>query len=236
MKERLQKILAAHGVASRRAAEALIARGQVRVNGAVAEVGQSADLERDAIEVSGKPLRPRPEPIAVLLHKPRGVVTTLSDERGRKTVRDLVSGIDDRLVPVGRLDLNTEGLLLLTNDGDLVHRLTHPSHEMEKEYQVWAAGPLDAALPVLSAPMEIEGYTVRPAKVRILERRETGGVLSVVIHEGRNHQVRLMCEQAGLSVKRLRRVRVGTLTLEGVPYGQWRRLSVNEVKKLRNGA
>lgn len=233
MRERLSKVLAAHGVASRRGAEALIESGRVRVNGQIAVIGQKIDVESDAVEISGRPLRPRPEPITILLHKPRGVVTTLSDEKGRRTVRDVISEIDTRLVPVGRLDLNTEGLLLLTNDGALVHHITHPSHEIEKEYHVWVTGPVDTAKPILARPMTIEGHTVKSLRVALVERREDGGVLALVIHEGRHHQVRLMCEQAGLTVKRLVRVRLGFLTLQGVPYGKWRKLTPPEIKKLK---
>ncbi|MDR2671119.1 MAG: rRNA pseudouridine synthase [Oscillospiraceae bacterium] len=233
MKERLSKVLAAHGVASRRGAETLIESGRVKVNGQTAVIGQKVDIESDAIEVSGRPLRPCPEPMTILLHKPRGVVTTLSDEKGRRTVRDVVSEIDTRLVPVGRLDINTEGLLLMSNDGALVHRITHPSHEIEKEYHVWVTGPVDAAKLILAEPMTIEGHTVKPVRAALVERREDGGVLALVIHEGRHHQVRLMCEQAGLTVKRLARVRLGFLTLQGVPYGKWRKLTPLEVKKLK---
>lgn len=236
MKERLQKILSAHGVASRRAAEDLIARGQVKLNGVTAQVGDSADVNQDAIEVSGRPLALRPEPLTILLHKPRGVVTTLSDEKGRKTVRDLISDVEGRLVPVGRLDINTEGLLLMTNDGALVQKLTHPSHEVTKEYHVWVKCPdLDAAVRELAKPMTIEGYKIRPAKVSAVRRDDDGGVLSVTIHEGRHHQVRLMCEQVGVTVSRLCRVRLGSLSLEGVPYGHHRKLTPNEVKRLMQG-
>ncbi|MDR3206791.1 MAG: rRNA pseudouridine synthase [Oscillospiraceae bacterium] len=234
MRERLQKILSAHGAASRRAAEVLIARGKVTVNGQVASVGDSADAENDAIEIDGRPLSIRPEPITILLHKPRGVVTTLSDEKGRKTVRDLLTDIPDRLVPVGRLDMNTEGLLLLTNDGALVQTLTHPSHEIDKEYHVGLkSGDMDAAARALAQPMTIEGYKIQPAKTAVVRRDEGGGgVVSVTIHEGRHHQVRLMCQQAELEVVRLRRVRLGPLSIEGVPYGHYRKLTPAEVKKL----
>ena len=235
MKQRLQKILSNHGVASRRAAETLIAAGKVKVNGLVAQVGDSADPELDAVEVSGRPLALKPLPMTILLHKPRGVVTTMSDEKGRKTVCDLISDIPERLVPVGRLDLNTEGLLLMTNDGALVQRLTHPSHEIEKEYHVWIkAGEPNAAAKALAQPMTIEGYEIRPAHVSIVRRGDDGFVLSVIIHEGRHHQVRLMCAQVGLSVSRLCRVRVGFLTLRDVPYGRYRQLTSYEMKRLKS--
>ena len=235
MKQRLQKILSAHGVASRRASEDIITRGLVRVNGQIAHVGDSADPDTDAIEVCGRPLAVRPEPLTVLLHKPRGVVTTMSDEKGRRTVRDLVSGVPGRLTPAGRLDISTEGLLLMSNDGDLIRRLTHPSFALDKEYHVWLKeGDPDAAARALAQPMTIEGHQIRPARVSVVRRSEDGFVLSVVIHEGRHHQVRLMCQQAELAVvSRLCRVRVGFLTLQGVPYGHWRKLTPYEVKRLK---
>ena len=239
MKQRLQKILSAHGVASRRAAEGLIARGLVKVNGQVAQIGDSADPDSDAIEVSGRPLAVKPEPMTILLHKPRGVVTTMSDEKGRRTVRDLVSELPVRLTPAGRLDINTEGLLLMSNDGELIRRLTHPSFALDKEYHVWIKeGDPDAAARALAQPMVIEDHPIKPARVSVVRRGESarrgedGFVLSVVIQEGRHHQVRLMCEQTGLTVARLCRVRVGFLTLQGVPYGKYRKLTPYEVKKI----
>lgn len=237
MKERLQKILSAHGVASRRAAETLIAAGHVKVNGVVAHVGDSADIRSDAIEVSGRPLNVQPEPLTILLHKPRGVVTTMSDEMGRKTVRDCVRDINTRLVPVGRLDVNTEGLLLMTNDGALVQLLTHPSHEVQKEYHVWVkCDDLDGAARGLAQPMVIEDYQIKPAKVSIVRRDDFGGVLSVTIHEGRNRQVRHMCDQVGVKVTRLCRVRMGGLSLENVPYGHYRKLTPQEIKRLKQSS
>ena len=233
MKQRLQKILSMYGETSRRRAEELIAHGQVKVNGRAASVGDSADPDADAIEVCGRPLALRPEPLTILLHKPRGVVTTMSDEKGRRTVADLVADIPVRLVPVGRLDIHSEGLLLMTNDGALIQKLTHPSHQVEKEYHVWVKeGDPDVSARVLSRPMVIEGHPIRPAHATVVKRGRDSFVLSIVIREGRHHQVRLMCAQAGLIVARLRRVRVGTLNLRGVTCGQYRKLTSYEIKRL----
>ena len=229
MEERLQKILSARGVASRRAAEGYLSAGRVTVNGCTARVGDKADPERDDIRVDGRPLRRPARRTYLMLNKPRGYVTTLSDEKGRRTVAELVAGCGARVWPVGRLDLDSEGLLLLTDDGALTHALLHPSHEVEKEYRVWVEGDVDAALPVLRGPMELDGYALRPARVTLAGE----GVLSVVIHEGRNRQVRRMCAAAGLRVRRLQRVREGELCLGTLPVGAWRRLTGEELCLLR---
>ena len=231
MEERLQKILSARGVASRRAAEGWLAAGRVTVNGRTARVGDKADPERDEIRVDGRLLAEPARRTYVMLHKPRGYVTTLSDERGRKTVAELVEGCGARVWPVGRLDLDSEGLLILTDDGALTHRLLHPSHQVEKEYLVTVEGDVDRALPVLSGPMELDGVPLSPAKVGVLSREGAARArLSVVIHEGRNRQVRRMCALAGLEVKRLKRVREGGLTLGGLRPGEWRRLTPRELR------
>ena len=228
MEERLQKILSAHGLCSRRAAETWLAAGRVTVNGRPAEVGEKADPDRDDIRVDGRPLKGPDRRTYLLLNKPRGYVTTLSDEKGRKTVADLVKDCGARVWPVGRLDLDSEGLLILTDDGELTQRLLHPSHEVEKEYLVWVKGDIPAALPVLRGPMELDGVPLSPARVE----RAGGNILSVTIHEGRNRQVRRMCAQAGLQVTRLRRVREGALTLGELKPGRWRRLGPEEVALL----
>lgn len=233
MPERVQKIIAASGLMSRRAAEERIAQGRVKVNGRTAEPGDRADPERDEIRVDGKPL---PGPGArryVLLHKPRGYVTTLSDEQGRRCVTELLRDIPERVYPVGRLDMDSEGLLLLTNDGDFANRLMHPSHEVEKCYRTWVQG--EAAImraELLRGPMEIDGYEIAPAKVELHEPIPGGAVLDITIHEGRNRQVRKMCEQAGLKVTRLVRIREGALTLGDLPRGKWRDLTEEEVQSL----
>ena len=228
MEERLQKILSAHGICSRRGAEALLAAGRITVNGRPVAVGDKADPGRDDIRVDGKPLRSPQRRTYLLLNKPRGYVTTLSDEKGRKTVADLVKDCGSRVWPVGRLDLDSEGLLVLTDDGALTQRLLHPSHEVEKEYLVWVRGDITAALPVLRGPMELDGVPLSPARVEPAGE----GKLSVTIHEGRNRQVRRMCAQAGLQVTRLRRVREGALTLGGLKPGRWRPLTMEELALL----
>ena len=228
MEERIQKILSAAGLASRRRAEEYLSAGRVTVNGRTAALGEKADPKQDDIRLDGKPVRPAGAHTYLMLYKPRGYVTTLSDERGRRTVAQLVSGCGARVWPVGRLDLDSEGLLILTDDGELTQRLIHPSHEVEKEYLVWVNGDIPAALPVLRGPMELDGVPLSPAQVE----RAGEGILSVTIHEGRNRQVRRMCAAAGLQVTRLRRVREGALTLGELKPGRWRVLSREEVALL----
>ena len=230
MEERLQKLISACGLASRRAAEEWITAGRVTVNGEKAHLGDRADLDRDTVLVDGRPLRPGNGRVYLMLNKPRGYVTTLSDEKGRRTVADLVRGCPVRVWPVGRLDLDSEGLLLLTDDGTLTHQLLHPSHQVDKEYLVWVAGNVNKALPILSAPMTLDGEALAPAQVR--RGRDSGGVhqLSVTIHQGKNRQVRRMCAQAGLEVLRLKRVREGGLSLDrSLKPGQWRPLTGDEL-------
>ena len=233
VEERLQKLISACGLASRRTAEEWITAGRVTMNGVQAALGDRADLSRDRVEVDGVPLRMGERHTYLMLHKPRGYVTTLSDEKGRRTVADLVSGCGARVWPVGRLDLDSEGLLILTDDGALTHRLLHPSHQVEKEYLVWVTGNVEKALPILSSPMELDGELLAPARVR--RGRTTGGVsqLSVTIHQGKNRQVRRMCAQAGLTVLRLKRVREGGLSLDRtLRPGQWRPLTGEELAAL----
>lgn len=205
------------------------------VNGQRARLGDRADPDRDRVLVDGKPLDPGGGRTYLMLNKPRGYVTTLSDEKGRRTVADLVSGCGSRVWPVGRLDMDSEGLLILTDDGELTHRLLHPSHEIEKEYLVWVTGDVKRALPVLSAPMELDGDRLAPARVR--RGKTSGGVsqLSIVIHQGKNRQVRRMCAQAGLTVLRLKRVREGRLSLDRtLKPGSWRELTGQEILLLTN--
>lgn len=233
MEERLQKLISSCGLASRRAAEAWISQGRVTVNGSRASLGDRADLERDRVEVDGVPLRARVERTYLMLNKPRGYVTTLADEKGRRTAASLVSGCGRRVWPVGRLDLDSEGLLLFTDDGELTHGLLHPSGEVEKEYLVWVTGDVDRALPILSGPMELDGEPIAPARVRMGRRGEDVTRLSVVIHQGKNRQVRRMCAQAGLEVRRLKRVREGRVWLDrGLEPGQWRPLTGEELRLL----
>lgn len=232
MEERLSKLLSRYGVASRRRAEAWIAAGRVQVNGEIAVLGRKADPERDEITVDGRALTAPPQRVCLLLNKPRGYVTTLSDEQGRPCVAELVADCGYSLYPVGRLDLNSEGLLLMTNDGALAQHLTHPSHAVEKEYQVRVTGPVDRALPLLERPMNIDGEAFAPARVRVLARGKDSTLLSFTIRQGKNRQVRRMCAHAGLKVHRLRRVREGALRLGELPPGRWRWLSEEETEKL----
>lgn len=229
VEERLQKILSAAGVCSRRKAEVYLAAGRVTVNGAVAGIGDKADPDRDAVAVDGKPLAAPAAHTYLMLHKPRGYVTTLSDERGRKSVAQLVADCPARVWPVGRLDMDSEGLLLLTDDGGLTQRLTHPSHRVEKEYQVWVTGDVDRAMPLLSQPMTVDGEDMEADRVE----RTGDSRLTIVIHQGKNRQVRRMCAAAGLTVTRLKRVREGSLLLGGLTVGRWRRLTPEEVEGLK---
>lgn len=233
MKERLQKILSAHGVASRRASESLIAAGRVTVNGAAAVMGQSADTDTDTIEIDGKPLKLDTEKVYIMLNKPRGYVTTLKDEKGRKNVAGLVQDCGKRVYPVGRLDLDSEGLLILTNDGALTNLLTHPSHEKTKTYHVLLKGEAPDAISKLSGPLTIEGYQLRPAAVRHVKRTTDGLLLSITIHEGRNRQIRKMCAQLDLEVLSLKRVEEGGIRLGTLKTGVWRYLTPEEIAQLK---
>jgi 23S rRNA pseudouridine2605 synthase len=229
MEERLQKLISACGVASRRTAEEYIEAGRVSVNGKTASLGDKADLDRDEVRVDGTPLQRSGEHTYLLLHKPKGYVTTLSDECGRPTVAGLVSGSGARVWPVGRLDMDSEGLLIMTDDGDLTNLLTHPRHEKEKEYHVSVKGDMTAALPILTAPMMLDGVPLAPSRIAPIGE----GQLSIIIHEGKNRQVRRMCAAAGLTVTRLRRVREGTLLLGDLKPGAWRHLTKAELAALK---
>lgn len=230
--ERLQKLISQCGIASRRAAEEMILAGQVLVNGQVAMLGDKAELGVDEILVNGKPLAPQEEFVYLMLNKPRGYITTMKDEKDRRTVCDLVD-IDTRVYPVGRLDYQSEGLLLMTNDGTLTYQLTHPKHDVPKEYLVSVSGDLESALVPLQLPMVISGRETAPASVHVLKEHGDGGLLSIIIHEGRNRQIRKLCEAAGLTVKRLKRISIGELQLGKLPSGRWRQLTDKEVKYLK---
>lgn len=230
--ERLQKVLARNGIGSRRTCEDLIDEGRVTVNGAVARLGARVQVAVDTVAVDGVVVGVDPELRYVLLHKPVGVVTTAKDPGGRPTVVDLVP-TDERLFPVGRLDADTEGLLLLTNDGPLTHRLTHPSFGVEKEYLVWVEGkPSRGALRALREGVELDDGVTAPARVSVVEP----DVVRLVIHEGRNRQVRRMCEAVGHPVRRLVRVRIGPLTDSTLGPRQWRDLAITEVRALEQAA
>ena len=237
MKERLQKILSSRGVASRRKAEEMIAAGRVMCNGAVCAVGDSADPLTDEILLDGKPLPSKEENVYIMLNKPRGYVTTLSDEKGRKNVAQLVSDCGKRVYPVGRLDMDSEGLLLLTNDGAFANMLMHPKHLIDKTYKVSVKGFTMAGLEKLKQPIVLDGYKIHPPKVCVLRKGteiDEASVLLITIHEGRNRQVRRMCDAAGMEVSRLVRVSEGSLELGGLPVGAWRFLTDAEVTALRN--
>lgn len=233
MEERIQKIMASRGVASRRASEEMILQGRVTCNGQVCGLGDRADPEKDAILVDGRPLPSTPDAIYILLHKPRGYVTTLSDEKGRKNVSQLVSDCPQRVYPVGRLDMDSEGLLLLTNDGELANHLMHPSHVVDKVYQVWVQGFSPEGLERLSQPIELDGYRIRKPNVKCQKRTGDKALLQITIHEGRNRQIRRMCAIAGMEVQRLKRIREGSLSLGQLPLGKWRYLTQEEVKALQ---
>ena len=232
MEQRLQKILSNYGVASRRKAEQMILDRRVRVNGNTASLGDAADDEEDVIEVDGVRLKRQPARIVLMLNKPRGYVCTLSDEKGRKNVAELVSGCGARVYPVGRLDLNSEGLLLLTNDGELANRLTHPKKEVDKVYLVWLSQYIPGCEASIASPIEIDGRPTSPAKVEKLRQEGETALLRITIHEGRNRQIRRLCERANVTVTRLRRVAEGTLRLGDLKPGQWRVLTEEEIAGL----
>lgn len=233
MKERLQKILSARGIASRRKAEEMILAGRVTVNGAVASLGDSADPETDEIKLDGALLPSRCEYVYIMLNKPRGFVTTLSDEKGRANVSELVADCGVRVYPVGRLDMDSEGLLIFTNDGDFANTLMHPKHQVEKTYDIWVTGYTPEHLTRLKEPMELDGYQLRRPKLKLLKAEGERARLHITIHEGRNRQVRRMCELAGMHVTRLRRIREGSITLGDLPKGKWRYLTQQEIDELK---
>lgn len=233
MKERLQKILSSRGVCSRRRAEELITAGLVTVNGITAKLGDTADPEADEILVEGKSLPIRQAYVYLMLNKPRGFVTTLSDEKGRPNAAQLVADCGARVYPVGRLDMDSEGLLLFTNDGDFANTLMHPKHQVEKTYDIWVTGYNPGCFRRLSQPMELDGYALRIPKLKLLKVEGNTARIQITIHEGRNRQVRRMCEIAGMHVTRLRRIREGSLELGNLPKGKWRYLTPEEVSKLK---
>lgn len=233
MTERLQKILSSRGVASRRAAEQLIADGRVQVNGRIAALGESADPETDVILLDGKPLPSAQKKVYLMLHKPRGYVTTLSDEKGRQNAAQLVEDCGTRVYPVGRLDMDSEGLLLFTNDGDFANALMHPKKEVEKIYEVWIRGYHEGIPALLRRPIVLDGYQIKPPKVKLLRADGEKAKLLITIHEGRNRQIRRMCEEAGCSVTRLRRIAQGSVKLGDLPLGKWRYLTDEEIAELK---
>jgi 23S rRNA pseudouridine2605 synthase len=236
MLERLQKIISAAGITSRRASEELILAGRVTVNGTVVtELGSKADPAADTVAVDGKPLTISSKKLYLLLYKPVGYLTTLDDPEGRPLVTDLLKEVGERVYPVGRLDYNTEGLLLLTSDGEWANQLMHPRNEVEKEYHVRVRGKVHKSqLDQLAGGVEIEGKKTAPARVGMIKEGEQNDWFSITIHEGRNRQVRRMCEAVSLSVVRLRRVRYGMLVMGALKPGEFRYLTEAEVAGLRN--
>ncbi|MBQ7231579.1 MAG: rRNA pseudouridine synthase [Oscillospiraceae bacterium] len=230
--ERLQKIIAARGLCSRRQAEKWIEEGRVRVNGNTAHLGDTADITEDVIEVDGKRLPKAGKKLYLMLNKPRGYVTTLSDEKGRKNAAELVAGCGTRVYPVGRLDMDSEGLLLFTNDGEFANLMMHPKHEVDKVYRVWVTNYAPEKLEALKEPIELDGYRIKKPKVRPVRQEPTRAILDVTIHEGRNRQVRRMCQAAGLEVARLKRIAEGGLRIGDLKPGAWRELEPREIEML----
>jgi len=232
-KMRLQKYLSRCGIASRRHAEEMIRAGRVRVNGVtVTEMGVTVS-PGDLVECDGKPVMPVENPVYIMLNKPAGYVTTVSDPQGRKTVMDLVAGAGERVYPVGRLDYDTEGLLILTNDGDSAYRSTHPRHRVSKTYIAEVEGePSREALQKLRDGVMLDGRLTMPAKVELLRQKKRRAVLRITIHEGRNRQIRRMCEAVGHPVRSLKRVAIGGLRLGSLKPGEWRYLSARELERI----
>ncbi len=232
-KVRLQKHLADCGIASRRKAEELIAAGKVKVNGHIAELGQKVDPKRDKITVRGKNVVANTTKMYIMLHKPRGFVTTASDEKGRKCVTDLVKDVPVRLFPVGRLDMNSEGLLIMTNDGEFANRLTHPSYHVNKTYRVTVKGAVEEEdILKLKEGIVLDGVKTLPCDCFVAERKTDRTVLMFVIQEGRNRQIRRMCEEVNLEVLRLKRTEIAGVKLGMLPRGSWRPLNEKEMRRL----
>ncbi|MBQ4137280.1 MAG: rRNA pseudouridine synthase [Clostridia bacterium] len=236
MELRIQKYISDCGIMSRRAAEREIELGNIKINGEIALIGQKIDPARDTVTYKGKKVRAsKPHKTYVMLNKPRGYVTTMSDEKGRKCVSELLSDVDSRVYPIGRLDMNSEGLLLCTDDGELTNTLTHPSHEIVKVYLVRVRGTVDkATLKSLSEPMDIDGYIIKPVPVIKLSENENSTLLRMELSEGRNRQIRKMCEKHELGVLSLKRVSEGDLILGDLPAGKWRYLTREEIKYLQS--
>lgn len=232
---RLQKILSERGVASRRKAEEMILAGRVSCNGRVCRLGDSADPDTDEILLDGKPIPSGGEKLYIMLHKPRGFVTTLSDEKGRRNAAQLVADCGARVYPVGRLDMDSDGLLLFTNDGEFANALMHPKHEVDKTYRVAVKGYTPAAMERLRRPVTLDGYTIREPEVSLVRKSDSGdkAELEVTIHEGRNRQIRRMCAIAGMDVIRLTRISEGAVRLGDLPKGKWRHLTQEEIESLR---
>ena len=233
MTERMQKIIASRGITSRRKAEEMISAGRVTCNGHICLLGESADPDVDIILLDGKPLPSGGAYTYIMLHKPRGYVTTLSDEKGRKDITRLIDDCGQRVYPVGRLDMDSEGLLLLTNDGDFANKLMHPKHEVNKTYRAYVKDFSQERLLRFQQPIVLDGYTIKKPDVKLISADEQGNaLLEIVIHEGRNRQVRRMCDIAGMPVQRLIRIAEGDVKLGKLPLGKWRYLRAEEVESL----
>lgn len=234
-KIRLQKFFTDMGIMSRRASEKVIEAGNVKVNGQIAKLGDKVDPENDTIVYNGKVIKPSSEKKRyIMLNKPLGYVTTTSDEKGRKTVLSLVKEAGERLYPIGRLDMYSEGLLILTNDGELTNRLTHPKHNMNKVYSVIIKGEISPdVLHTLNSPMEIDGYKLKPVKVRVVSLKNGNSNTLFTLSEGRNRQIRKMCDACGLTIMRLTRISIGKLKLGELERGKWRDLTPSEIAYLK---
>lgn len=233
---RLQKYMALSGVASRRASEELITQGLVKVNNiVVTEMGTIIDPKRDVVKVNDKGIRMESNKVYILLNKPVGYVSTMNDEKDRRIVTDLIEGIDERVYPVGRLDADTTGLLLLTNDGDLAFKITHPKNEIVKRYIAIVEGvPNRVELERFRKGLIIDGRPTAEAFIKIAKRYDTESILEISIHEGRNRQVKKMCEMINHPVKKLKRIAIGNIEIGGLETGNWRHLEAEEVKYLKN--
>lgn len=230
---RLQKFLAESGVASRRKSEELIDQGKVKVNGRVAMIGDKIDPKKDTVTVNGKKIVKTKAFTYVVLHKPRGFITTMSDEKDRKCVAELIKDVDGRVYPVGRLDKDSEGMLLFTNDGAFANAMTHPTKHVPKTYRVTVRPSIsEEQITALTQGVIIEDRKTAPAEVRVITKEEGRVVLEIILYEGRNRQIRKMCEEVGLEVARLKRTAIGSIKLGMLKQGAWRHLTEDEVRKL----
>lgn len=234
---RIQKVLSEQGIASRRKVEEWITQGKIKVNGRPAVLGQKINPNRDVVAIDGERVyfQKSNQKYYIMLHKPRGYVTTMSDELGRKCVAELVEDVPERVYPIGRLDKDSEGMLLFTNDGDFAHRLLHPSHQVDKVYLVTVRGDIRGAAERLMAITELDGEPIAPAQARELSRREGQALLRVTIHQGKNRQIRRMCAGLGLHVEKLQRVEEDGLRLDDLPIGKWRYLTAQEIQRITGG-
>lgn len=231
---RLQKYMADCGVASRRKSEELIAAGKVKVNGVVASIGDKIDPKKDSVSVSGRKVVQSKNYVYIMLHKPRGYVSTMSDEMDRKCVAELVKDVGLRIYPIGRLDRDSEGLLLFTNDGEFANALTHPSRHISKTYRVSVKPAItEDQLTILTSSLMIDGRKTLPADVRIINKEEDKTTLEIILYEGRNRQIRRLCEEAGLETARLKRLSIGQLSLGKLKVGEFRHLTHDEVALLK---